>query len=187
MPYRPPGVPLHTPGGRLKPREAPVPVTDRPTEDDYFRHEGRQHACAKRLGKARCPVERADLLMTLGDGDWHQSRLHSALFGDDPYSPSDPTTQAEWLADGARMLWILAEAETARATGDPRAAEYWATNYDARTVELYTAVVPQLLAYTHLDRRPLIAEMCRIWQDMTGGQAVEGPWCMGNQMPRRLR
>lgn len=82
------------------------------TEADYFAHDDAAWSAAARLRHARAPAERARLLTILGDEEWHRAELHTAVFGPDPHEDGCP--QEEWLADSARLLWILAEAEHCR-------------------------------------------------------------------------
>jgi hypothetical protein len=156
-----------------------------PTEADYFRYDNETYSAAARLGRTSRAAERADLFAVLAFSDRHQSKLHTAVFGHEPYSEEDPTTAAEWMADSSRMLWLLGAAELARSQGGLPAGDCWlAKADDDRTRDLARAVEESLRRYAAGGRRRRnVSHMVTVWAGMTGGQAVEAPYCMGLRTP----
>lgn len=165
-------------------------MTAVPTEADYFADDDIGYGAAAQLRRARRPAERAALLRALGDVDWRRAGLHTAVFGLDP--DDDGCPQEEWLADSARLLWILSEAEHCRGerrrTGWPTPSAEYIDRLDSRTVELQHAVDHLLDEYVAgARRRRLVRAMCRTWGGLTRGQAVESAWCGGLRMPWWVR
>lgn len=159
-----------------------------PTEADYFRYEEQAHRAMVGLKNSLSSARRAAFLADLAEHEWHQSTLHTAVFGYDIYSEEDPTTQAEWLADSARMLWIVAQAELCRSRGREGVwppAE-WLAAQDERTKQLvaHASVPLELLASGYPPRRPL-RRLPVLWAQITRGQAVESLACI--PLPRCVR
>lgn len=156
------------------------------TEADYFADDDQAHRAVTRLGRAGRAARRGVLLTELGDVDWRRAQLHTAVFGLDPYSDDDPTPQAVWMADSARLLWILGEAEYCRAqrTRWPLPSSGYVDRMDERTVALQHAVDHLLDEYVAgRRRRPLIRAMYDVWFGLTRGQAVESVYCLGWRLP----
>lgn len=153
-----------------------------PTEGDYFAHDDLTYPAAKRLAWTSHPSRRSALLAVLAEADWRKSTLHTAVFGYDVYSEDDPTSAAEWLADSSRLLQILSVAEAARATRQPFIVAECGD--DRRTRHLAEAARATLRRYAAgRPRRRLVRHMCAIWAGMTGGQAVESAYCLGQRLP----
>ena len=150
----------------------------RPTEDDYFRYDDASNAAMQALARTSRPLTRSRYLTALGDHDWHRASLHTALFGEDP--DEDGVPQAEWLADSARLLWIVAEAEYYRGRRGPH--DYTGGHFDERARELRAAAKPTLFAWMRIGppttRRPLLRELVQTWLPLTRGQAVESIACI---------
>lgn len=155
------------------------------SETDYFAYDDLTYPAATRLGWTVSADRRSDLLAVLAEADWHKSKLHTAVFGYEPYSEDDPTSASEWLADSSRLLWLLSAAELGRAQGGLPDGDCWlAEADDNRTRDLARSVEESLRRYAAGGRRRrLVKAMCAIWGGMTGGQAVESAWCMGLRLP----
>jgi len=155
------------------------------TAADYRACEDEVARAAARLGRAWRAERRAELLGVLADLIGRQARLHTAVFG----PGEDPTAgcpAAEWLADQARMVGVLAEAEQSRVLGLPH-EDYWA-GLEARTWVLAVAVLPLVERYaTGRRRRQLVAAMAGTWRRLSRGPAAEGAWALGSRMPWWLR
>jgi len=150
------------------------------TAADYRACEDEVARAAARLGRAWRAEQRAELLGVLADLIGRQARMHTAVFGRD----EDPA--AEWLADQARMVGVLAEAEQSRALGLPH-EDHWA-GLEARTWMLAVAVAPLIERYaTGRRRRRLVAAMCATWRRLSRGPAADGAWALGSRMPWWLR
>lgn len=150
------------------------------TEVDYFARDSTAHDCFRRLRWTRRPYERFDLIATLADIERHQADIHEQVFGTDPLD--DGTPGAEWKADGARLLEILAAAELGRSE------QLWSSWLfeieDPRLRALRDAVAEPFAAYASGGRRRrLIRQMCAIWGDTVSGQAIENVWTVGHRLP----
>lgn len=145
----------------------------------YFRDDDQLYAAAHHLRRTRNPELRSGLLRVLAEGDRHRAGLHTAAFGED--LDDDGAPQAEWLADSARLLAILAEAEHCRGLGPEQSQWYidWCSD-DPRTVQLQIAVDHLLDRWVAGDRRPpLLRRMISAWSGQTFGDAVESVACLG--------
>lgn len=153
---------------------------DRPTEDDYFRFDDVCGGLMQALARTSKPGLRALYIGQLGIFEWRRSRMHTAVFGEDPHD-KDGSPAAVWLADSARLLWILADTESGRRWIDPL------RRVDEREKELRAAAAVPLACWGlgARRRRPLLKQMVDIWVPITPGQAVESIACI--PAPRWMR
>lgn len=102
---------------------------------------------------------------------------HRAVWRDRAFGPDldeDGCLWAEWLADSARMLWIVARAVLYRAR------RYAGTSFlpslaypDLPTAALSAAVAGEVERFVAGGlRRPLLRAMTQTWSGLTRGQAV---------------
>lgn len=156
-------------------------AVERPTEADYFARDDDAHHAGRLLRRTSRPAARARLLTEYGDVHWHMSALHTAVFGED----LNEYVHAQSLADSARLLWILAEAEHCRGqrTRWPLPSGAYTDRADSRTVHLQHTVDQYLDAFVAGEpRRPLQRAMTVTWLGLTRGQAVQAaarvglPW-----------
>jgi hypothetical protein len=154
-------------------------TTEHPTEADYFRLDSQAHRAMRLLRRTGDAGRRSGALVDLAEVEWHHSTLHTAVFGVDPY-PSDGCPQAEWLADSARMLWIVAEAEFSRHQRGRWPCEGWVEVQDTRSQELIRQVEGWLGYWVEHggSRRRLLGTLVGLWTSATRGQAVEVIACI---------
>ena len=125
----------------------------------------------------RHPHKRAAVLDREAQREEHRAWLHTAVFGLDPHD-RDGAPAGQWLADSARLLRIVAQAERERADG-PWMTPAYAERLDERTLELQVAVDVLLDEFVAGGpRRRLLRAMCEAWYPLTRGQAVETIWTL---------
>lgn len=151
--------------------------------DEYFRYDDQAGEVADALLAGGPPSERETWLRQLGDIEFRRAGLHEHLFGEDPYSDEDPTPAKVWMADEARLFWLMAEAEHGRVQGArlPVSSAH-EVRADARTTELQDAASHLLNQWVQpgADLGPLFDELISVWLPMVSGQAGEGIVCVAD-------
>jgi len=148
-----------------------------PIVDDYFAGDSGVDRGRRMLRWTRHPHKRAAILDREAEREEHRARLHTAVFGLDPHD-RDGASAGQWLADSARLLRIVVQAERERADG-PWMTPTYAQRLDDRTLELQVAVDVQLDEFVAGGpRRRLLRAMCGVWYPLTHGQAVGTIWTL---------
>jgi hypothetical protein len=135
----------------------------------YFAADKRLYRALKHLAETADPGLRAMILRRMAENLQVQSQVHLTAFGPDPIPWENGRDLADSIADSAFLCVVLADTETALATGDSM-PEYLGDEWPDAT----GPILARLCAVGDpAERATLVMDLCDAVTDHIGGQAAE--------------